>query len=955
MSYKITTDQIFAKTNGGLDIIREYLPEAVEGKHFKIRKEGTESANMKKNEGVYFVKDWGDAGGFYGESKNAIHIYAKEHNISFGEAIYELGESLGLVEKTPSGAKNISKMKFHQFEGTLNADGFCYETKDFTDEELEIFGPLVTAELCHKHKLYSLKTYSWVKSADLQQKELCDVITVESSASYPIFGFIHTKKVGEIEKTWVKIYQPKSKDKKYRFFYLGKKPKEHIFGLDILKASKQIDIRKEKDPDTGEIVEIEKEKKIDRVIICSGDRDAINMASFGEVVVWFNSETANINESIVKMFYKYADNIVNVPDLDPTGFDAGKNLALEHLEIKTAWLPLELLQTKDWRGNPMKDFTDFVKTNKSWDDKDQKVLRERIKRFVELARPGQFWVKHLQKGGKITYSVNYKNAFNFLKLNGFYRIKDEARKDGFYYVKQDKHVIREVYAQEIKDFFNRFLDEKQKDKGMRHFPDELLNMIIGSDAVSATKLINLETKEFDFTAFEADAQYFFFDKFIWRVSKNGIEEINKDYPRYVMENDVLNNIIKKIYRVNLDTSKMAIEAPFFEITKDSNKNFELKILRNDCEFMNYFINSSRVHWQDELAGLKTPEEMIKYMDENKYIIDKSCLTDDQIYEQELHFINKCFAFGYLLHSFKVSSKAWLVYAMDNKIVEDGKSYGRTGKSLFLNLAIRIFKKAKYIGSRDPKVTENEFKYHGVTDQTKYILYDDADKRFAFKNLFTDVTGDMHVNPKNGEPYQISFNDSGKLALSTNFAPFDLGPSDLDRILFIAFSDWYHGESDDMKFGRKPIDDFGHEFFKDWSQKQWFLFINFAMQCLQFYLSTNEKIAAPSENIRKRNILQEIGTLKEWADDYFVDANLDELISKKDALEAFRSSNKNVAGTSAQIFISRLKQYCELMGYELNPSEFISTKDNRIIKKIQGVTTEMIFIRTTNTNQVEDYL
>lgn len=65
-----------------------------------------------------------------------------------------------------------------------------------------------------------------------------------------------------------------------------------------------------------------------------------------------------------------------------------------------------------------------------------------------------------------------------------------------------------------------------------------------------------------------------------------------------MEEDILNNLIKKQSRFAIDSSKITIEKDkFFEIKKDETGNWELKILRKDCDFMNYLVNASRVNWK----------------------------------------------------------------------------------------------------------------------------------------------------------------------------------------------------------------------------------------------------------------------------------------------------------------------------------------------------------------------
>lgn len=977
-TFPINQDQIFRATNGGWDIIERFLPEANLKKHFKIRKEGTESANINQNAGIYFVRDWGDANGFFSKSKHGIHIYSYYTGKTYFESLLALGEELNLIDKNKAKAKNISRTAYSEYKGpALNEEGFSYTIKDFTPYELEILGPLVTPEICIKYGLHSLESYSWVKKTENTQLELCEVFTVTSSETNPILAFIIAEGGGKPKLTitgsnkdvnvvpatpfreWLKIYQPKSSDKKYRFSYLGKKPKQHIFGLNILKdmTEKEVDAL----DDEGHVVGVDKKiEKVRRVVICSGDRDSINMASTtkADAVIWFNSETAEVTESQIGLLFKYAYDVINVPDLDPTGVEAGKKIALEHMDVKTAWLPEEITKRKDFRGNALKDFTDFMKINSSFDDTQQDELKKKVERFLELARPGKFWSSSYNKNRNSTdYKINYKNAFNFLKLNGFYRIKDENRKDGFFFVKQDKHILKEVSSQEIKDFFNSFLDEKQREKGLSLYPDDLLNMLIGSEAVSDKKLVNLEVKDFDFTDHTAKSQYFFFDKFIWKVTPEGIEEITKGYSRYVMESDILNHIIKKQTRYALDSREIKVEDPFFKIKKDENGNWDLSIIRKDCDFMNYMINGSRVYWKQEIENLPESKKEA-YLAENNFILDNyktegsiTGLDDDQIYEQELHFINKSWSFGYMLHRYKDPSRAFCMYVMDNEVVDDNESHGRTGKSLFSNNAIRLFMNSKYMGARKKGLLESDFLYDGVTEQTDYVLFDDADKKFQFNQLFTDITGDLNVNPKNQNAYLIPFHQSPKFCITTNYAPLGLDSSTTERILFVAYSDWYHGAREDMP-AKSPEHDFGRRFFSEWDDKQWNLFLNYCMQCLQFYLSTNEKIGAPLGNIKKRNLISEMGHIfPEWADEYFTAEKLNCDINKNDALKQLKliDSFKNISSAAFKI---KIKQYCDLKGYEFCPKDMITTKDGRIMRSVYGNATEMLYLRATISDEIQ---
>jgi hypothetical protein len=55
-------------------------------------------------------------------------------------------------------------------------------------------------------------------------------------------------------------------------------------------------------------------------------------------------------------------NLINLPDIDATGISSGHALALQYLDMKTAWLPFEMLKEKDAEGKPIyKDFRDWLR------------------------------------------------------------------------------------------------------------------------------------------------------------------------------------------------------------------------------------------------------------------------------------------------------------------------------------------------------------------------------------------------------------------------------------------------------------------------------------------------------------------------------------------------------------------------------------------------------------------
>lgn len=922
------SDKILAASNGGLDIILNYYPNAKPGRNFKIREERTASASLKQHEsGVWLVTDFGD------DSKplNAIGVFAKEEGLSFREAIIQLGSQYGLLDQKKTLMPEIRKYKPTEVDYLehFTETGHYFEFKtEFTEAELDVLGPLVTQEVCTRYKLFSVKFYA--------KKKPNEIVQISSTDDFPIFAFVNKDKDG---KEWMKVLQPKSQDKAYRFFHIGGRPKNFVFGLDYV-SKKYADLQEPEDEGYGiEDVSDNAEKsssggKLERVIIASGDRDALNLAGAGELVIWLNSETASFDTGLYANLKAKTNKIINVPDIDQTGRIQGTELALEYMDIYTAWLPDDLAKTKDFRGNSKKDFLDFCSKfrHNTW------RMKNEIRLLLDNAKSCQFWDTRVTKNG-VNYDFNNVNAYYFLSLVGFHRMENPENPEDYIFIRRDNHLIYRVNYLQVKDYVNLFLERKQRDLGERIISNSLRNMIYNSTKMAENSLVNLPTITPDFTRADKHHQLIFFRHQVWKITAKGIfsEDVDK-----IKENVWVENLIERrvynMYKHKMNHRKIFIDNPYFTIYRDKDDNLDIRIDNPDCEFLNYLINTSRVHWQKEALDL-SEEDQETYWKENRFNIAGRGLTEDEIHEQKLHLINKIFIYGYMMHGFKDPSRAWLSWLMDNEIIDDDESHGRTGKSLFSN-SLRIFLSAKVIPARNRKLFENNFLFDGVTEYTDYLLFDDANKYFDVGQIYTQITGDFWVNPKNNKPYEIPFSESPKMLVSTNYASRDSSSSTTDRLLIGVFSNYYHAEGNGFE-RRGPQDDFGHMFFNDWNDEQWNKFFNFSAQALQFFLNTQEKLSAPDANVIKRNSLAQMGVaFQNWADLYlpeFINNTLedDKIFNKIEAYENMKQTERSLSSSSAKDFTRKLEHWCIYNDMILDPKEKETTKDGRIFKWVDG--------------------
>lgn len=975
-------EDILNATDGGLNIILSVYPQAFDAvqnknKKFKLRaSDKTASASLKEfkeaSGSVWKIKDFGDSGTLL----NGIDCWMIEKGVDFPTACQQLAAIYNV--KAADEEKLTAKSDYQRRAATADekpGDKFWtlrVNEKDqvsWTDFEIEtLFAKNALAyagwfsknkekkqaayakiaAVLKKYRFYPLLSYSIVKERNVN--------TFSATEVYPMFLID--------EGTHQKIYQPLNPDKAYRFMYFGEIPADFLHG--VAQIDEEYAARKRKQEmenaeddinddhlgaeDSEKSDEVSKIKlKLDEVLIMSGGSDAINAALLGYWVVWKNSESAKLNQWQYTNLTIKADKVYQLNDIDAAGKKASHAVAMEYLEIRTVELPEDLKLRKDNRGNPCKDFRDYLK----YYDADH------FKKLLKIALPYRFWdfKPHYEGRGdkkiKVGYRYEFNNVhgYNFLQKNGFYQIEDAGVKSGLSFIELDGNIVKRIKYPRIKKFLHDFLSE-------RMFEVELQNAMFNSSRINETSIANLPVTQIDFTDTDRTWQLIFFNNCTIKVMADGIEVFKKgDLERYVWEDDVVDH-------------KFILKDAPFTITKNDIGEYDIEIHSKESEFLNFLIQTSRVHWRDELEEkIKTlsPADQEAYKIKNHFNIAGSLLTDDQIAEQKRHLINKIFTIGYLMHRYKDASRPWAVFAMDNRLNEDGKSYGGSGKSLIFKnaLAENLLYKYHYISGRNPRVTDNDFLYDGLTEHHRLILVDDANEFLKFDFFFSEITGSIKVNPKGGTPFTIPFNKAAKFCFTSNFTPRNLDSSTERRLLYFVNSDYYHekGETTDYNETWTPKDDFGHRPFDDWDEPQWNQFYNTMAYCLKFYLSATEKIGPAMGAVTKRNLFAMMGNnFHDWALAYFSEdgENVNRLIVREHAMKDYKVSHPDKL--TPQGWLDKIQAFCKYYGYVFNPSE-MRGKNNKIMQKVpqyeydnrtnswkeipeaKKVTKELIYIRT----------
>jgi len=195
----------------------------------------------------------------------------------------------------------------------------------------------------------------------------------------------------------------------------------------------------------------------------------------------------------------------------------------------------------------------------------------------------------------------------------------------------------------------------------------------------------------------------------------------------------------------------------------------------------------------------------------------------------------------MLHDYKNPTEARAIVLNDEKISENPN--GRTGKSI-IGKSLQKIRKSSRIDGKNFKF--DRFAFQQIDLDTKIMDFNDVNKNFDFEKLFSIVTDELNVEKKQLPAFSMSFEDSPKIIISTNYTLKGEGASYKARMFELEFSDFYNEK-------HTPLDDFKKIFFDEWDENDWSLFDNFMVECIQCFLQ-NGLIEVKSINLQKRKLM-----------------------------------------------------------------------------------------------------
>jgi len=313
----------------------------------------------------------------------------------------------------------------------------------------------------------------------------------------------------------------------------------------------------------------------------------------------------------------------------------------------------------------------------------------------------------------------------------------------------------------------------------------------------------------------------------------------------------------------------------------------------DNKFINDYKEMDGFIWERQI--IKRKYHSTKLRSDFEEFMHNTCRKDVQRTRAQKSGI------GYLLHSYKDPNNAKAIVFIDEQSSEG--AYGRSGKGLVIK-AISKIRNVVVEDGRNFDVGKN-FAFQRVNADTNIVAIEDIREKFPFDRLFSIITEGITIEKKNKDEIFISFSESPKIVISSNFSIKGIDDSTKDRQFIVEFSDHYNKKN-------RPVHEFGKPFFEGWTEFEWLAFYNFMIECLQLYLKYG-LVEYDYVNLERKQLIVE--TCTEFAE--FSDGiQLDQEYNKRELCEKFRREYNDFLNLTQRKFTVWLKKWARIKDYNV---------------------------------------
>ena len=591
-----------------------------------------------------------------------------------------------------------------------------------------------------------------------------------------------------------------------------------------------------------------KKVRFQRVVLCSGPRDAIAVYTHSDAhVVWLNSELAGFDRKggntrpnrwlrafIKKLLAVTVEGGLYVCyDEDATGLAASQAIALNNPQVRWLRLPKELTTVCD-KSKPLKDVTDFIShfgevVRRMPADVQHDDPVEWFDNALFDTPTCQFWQweserKDADGTGRPRYKFDLRNTPVFLRARGMVRQAVQQGKESFsrFFLLENNNIYVELFPGEngsnklvakARDLMAEWL------RAHKEYNDEkgALSRAIYSAKLEQGTMETIDVMDFDIKSFGEDYDFFFFQNCAVRVSADGMKEVSYGSMKQWTNREAIMEgnfslkpqawrvVENPLYRSELEKHEEILAAA---TTKDERGQENMRwdswvslwrwLLKFDKPLdkmpvhFRFLYNTSRIFWEKETAGTELSA------------------TEKQV--QNMYMIAMLHAIGSALVRHRSANRQQFVHITDNGTRREDLASGGTGKTVILEL-LGLMRRVLNIDGK--ALEDGNIKLTQETDKVvpglhNIIAIDELPQGFSPRLLY-NYTLSLTSRGLYRKSMVLKGDDLPKFVVASN-EQLDLSSDSTSRRDYqVLVGDWYHPRSmDGSRPAHTPADDFGKE-------------------------------------------------------------------------------------------------------------------------------------------------
>lgn len=470
-----------------------------------------------------------------------------------------------------------------------------------------------------------------------------------------------------------------------------------------------------------------------------------------------------------------------------------------------------------------------------------------------------------------------------------------------------------------------------------------------------------QVKLFDFLQMKGIGQYYLngtdhknSDPIFIEISNHKVSEVNETYITILIRDFIIENIsdknllrnvlhslhkqIRSISGKNLNLLHV-LKPEFIKDTKKKSylffENGVVEITAFESQLIEYK-NLNGCVWKNDIKNFHYKEaelyELIENFEFNDFLKEITKDIDGQRCKNRV--LSLVSIIGYLCHRYKNKKELRAIILLD--AITTGGNNGRTGKTLICE----AIGKVRTISIIDGKSFDykGSFRFSGVQPNTSVMVFDDVSKNFKFEALYPLITTGIEIQKKYKDITFIPFDESPKIAITSNFLLKGEGSSYRGRVFEFEVSNTFTAEY-------PPIKKYKKRFFDDWNEAEWNMFYNLIARAIKLYLREG-LIASDPINLKiSRLISQTHSDFVEFAE---VNLKMDVDYDKFDLYNSFIKNYPQIS-ISQRTFTLWLRSWAEYIGAQVDERHSNMTRKIKFIIKPKAELVSFRYFGDTSTD------